>query len=130
MLGGTQAAIAIIPVAGFGNDTLDDGVADNDAIPAPSIGSPSAPNVFRGNDSVDIYALDARPANAPSLQSDNRFLGREARYRQDWYGLVRVVDEGLRDVLDQLGCCHRRRSYFEAGRMPAFLNRRATVSDG
>ncbi len=91
-LGGTRAAIAIIPIAGFGNDTLDDGVADNDAIPAPSIGSPSAPNVFRGNDSVDIYALDARPVNAASLQSDNRFLGREARYRQDWYGLVRAVD--------------------------------------
>jgi len=92
-LGGTRAAIAIIPIAGFGNDTLDDGVADNDAVPAPSIGSASAPNVFRGNDSVDIYALDARPANASSLQSDNRFLGREARYRQDWYGLVRAVDE-------------------------------------
>jgi hypothetical protein len=49
--------------------------------------------VFRGNDSVDIYALDARPANASSLQHNNRFLGREARYRQDWYALVQVVDE-------------------------------------
>ena len=42
---------------------------------------------------------------------------------------LRVVDERLRDVLDQLPGCHVV-SYFAAGRTPAPRNSRSTVSEG
>ena len=43
---------------------------------------------------------------------------------------LRVVDERLRDVLDEILRAHFAAYFFSAGRTPAARNRRATVSDG
>jgi len=92
LFGEMRAAIAIVPFAGLGYDAIDNGVSDDDAVPAPTIGALRLPNVFRDNDRVDVYALDARPANAASLATVNRFQGAEMRFQQDWFGMARILD--------------------------------------
>lgn len=93
LLGGLGGGVAFLPYDSRSPETLDDGDPANDFLAAPSIGGPGAENVFRDNADVDVYAFDARAADAASLPRHNVFEGgAPARVRQDWAGLVRVED--------------------------------------
>lgn len=93
LVGDLRGGVALLPMAGDALTTLDDGDPGNDLLTSPTIGGPGGKNVFSDNVGVDIYALDTRAANTPTLERDNQFKGHETlRIRQDWFGLVRVED--------------------------------------
>lgn len=92
LVGDLRGAIALLPIAGD-DFTLDNADPDDDLPANPIIGGPGGKNLFEDNDSVDIYALDTRAGNAPTLERDNHFRpGEGVHIRQDWFGLVRVED--------------------------------------
>ncbi|HKZ75214.1 MAG TPA: NosD domain-containing protein, partial [Actinomycetota bacterium] len=93
LLGNLRGGLAFLPFNGFDPADWDDGDPQNDLASSPWVGGSYQENVFRDNARVDIYALDARAANAATLTLDNRFRGSTVRIRQDWFGLVRVEDE-------------------------------------
>lgn len=86
-----RAGLALVPAVGS-DAALDDGDPRNDQLPAPVIGSPTRPNQFSGNETWDIYALDASGAEPAALLRNNRFLGQEPRFQREWFGLVQVLD--------------------------------------
>jgi len=93
LLGEQKGGLAFLPFNGFDPADWDDGDPQNDLSASPSVGGSYQENVFRDNARVDIYALDARAANAATLAVDNHFRGSPVRIRQDWFGLVRVENE-------------------------------------
>jgi parallel beta-helix repeat protein len=104
LLDNLRGAVAFLPFVGDPwVTTLDDGDSSDDLLAAPRIGDAGRPNLFGGNLGVDVYGLDSRAENQATLEHDNRFepgparpeaVGskrrRHLRFRQDWFGLVRV----------------------------------------
>jgi len=90
-----RGAIALLPFVGWQGGSFDDGDPGNDLLATPRIGGEKEHNRFRQSSGADIFALDTRPDAAATLATDNDFDagGEAARFRQDWFGLVRVIDE-------------------------------------
>ena len=94
-----RGGIFVVPYSGS-DEFLEDGIPTNDVLAAPIIGREGGENEFDDSGTVAVFALDTRPANASSLARDNLFRpeGGAPRFRQDWFGLVRVEVSNLEPV--------------------------------